>query len=312
MKPWEILDRLSQEDPEVALKSLKPDDPFWLGASYAIDPFVGMIVRRPMWDPRSYGEGVSLDLFEKIAKAILDGKLVGDQLAIILERFSRAATEPEWTRWYRPILKGELILPFGLDLYNKYAPERLQPPALNKPKAVALEAKKPDRYFVQPLYEGFVFWLVQSKTEPIEVRGYDGSIRRISHSGVEARLGELAHKTPMDIVLTGFLNGDEYLVEDLLTRDQFTRESAVTSLKDRLMAAVRLGLPVVQMSDEFSGKDLPSAQFWKELHLINQQGFKSVVFRDLDGKYPFRVQADTKLSPAKFAKAIKETKDLAA
>lgn len=303
MQPWEILDSLGDE-PESVLKTLGQDDPFWFGASYAVDPFVGMIVRLTLSNPRHYGGGVSGAVFDKLVQVILAGELRGDQLALMVERFSTACTEPEWTRWYRPIFEGDLVLPFGLDLFNKYAGERIGSPALNKPRSVDPAGALAKRFFIQPAYPVSCFWLVNSEATPIEVRGYDEQVRRIKHASTEDLLVELARQRPMDVVLFGYLD-DQFLVEDILTRDQFTRESVAYPLQRRLLAAAKLGLPLVQMSDELTGLD---EAFWNELGLIFEQGYKGALIRDLDASYPFQVQPDIKVTASRFGKLVKARK----
>jgi hypothetical protein len=305
MHPWEIVQSL-EDKPEEVLSSLKPDDPFWTGASYAIDPFVGIIVRLPLRNPPVFGRGVPSPIFDKIAKQIISGNVRGDELVRVIEAFSRACTRDEWVSWYLPILRGELVLPISLTLYNKYAPHRIQPPALNKPKPISLDAC-PARFFVQPQYDGLCFWFVNTKDEPTDIRGYDDSIRRVRNLFIEQNLARMGNNHNLDIVITGYMTDREFLVEDLLTRDQFTRETITPSLERRLLAATQLGLPLVQMSDEFSGKGRLPETFWQELRLIQQQGYKTVLIRDLDGKYPFREQADGVIQRNKFAKLIRES-----
>jgi hypothetical protein len=302
MKPWEIAEHLTAAiDPEVVLKELKQTDPFWIGASYAVDPFVGVIYKLPLTDPRHHEQGLHPDMFDRVVRAILSGEIRGDRLAQTIEMVSRACTNDEWVRWYRPILEGKLDLKLPLALFNKYAPIPIAPPALNKPRTLTPAGTadvKP--FFLQPAYDGRCFWLLDSRTALIDVRGYDEKIVRVRDPNIEKSLLELGKAKPVDVVIFGYLGGN-FVVDDLVTRDQFSRESSVYPLRQRLEAAERLGLPLVQRSETMTVFD---DTFMKELGLIFEQKFKAALVRDLDAPYPFRTQPDWKLSTKSW---IKET-----
>lgn len=306
MKPWEIAERLVADQDDLLLK-IPDNDPFWIGASYAIDPFVGQIVKLPLRDPPIHGRGLPAEIFDKIVEQILNGNLHGDQLVMMIENLSKACTPEEWALWYKLILKGDLILPIGLSTWNKYAPHRIQPPSFNKPKAFILSnySQLPQRFFIQPVYDGFCWWFVNTMEDVFEIRGYDAEVARIKDAVIEEKMVVLGRQHRLDVVIIGYREGHLFLVEDLLTRNQFTKEGMTPPLEKRLLAAASLGLPLVQMSDEFNNQE-PSETFWRELALIHDQGYKSVMFRDLDGRYPFRDQSDYKVSNKEFAKMIRE------
>jgi hypothetical protein len=297
MTPWEIVANL--HDPESVLAELRPDDPFWIPASFAIDPFVGIIVRLPLRrDPNQYGSGLDPRVFERVVKLILDGQLTGDRLAEAIEALSRSCREPEWLFWYKPILQGEMDIPVPLATFNKYCPLEAQipPPVLNKPKALTTSAKLPNRFVIQPIYPSdYVFWMIDSRHQPIEIRGYDSRIQRIRDNRMMDILADFAREKPVDIVLMGYQNSSGFIVDDILSREQFTQESGIISLEKRLAALDHLGIPVVQTSPPL----IPQMEdeFFKELGLIFEQGYKEAVIRNLDANYPFRVQCDINISP---------------
>lgn len=298
MTPWELAERLAHEDQEVILAELAPDDAFWVGASFAVDPFVGIIYRLPLRDPPRYGSGVSPQVFDKLARYILDGKLTGDPLAMAIEQFSVHCREAEWSRWYRRILKGELNLRLPLALFNRYAPDqfRVPPPVLNRPKPIASLADLPKRFVLTPDYGERTFWLINSKVDPIEICGYDAQIRRYENRAIAIKLADFARKHAVDIVLTGFVQGEEFLAEDILTREQFTQESGAHPLHRRAVGIVKLGLPIVQMTDLLVPDQM--SLFYHELNLILEQRYEGAIVRDLDANYPFRIQPDRLIRPS--------------
>jgi hypothetical protein len=296
MTPWELAARLKSEG-EAVLAELPPTDPFWIGASYAIDPFVGVIVHLPLNDPPVFGHGVDPAIFDQVARSILNGDLKGDPLVMVLEKFSRACRSDEWTRWYRPILAGQLDLGIALAVFNEHCPDayRVPPPALNRPRPIDSLKTLPKRFILQPLYPyERCFWMLNSKSSPPEIRGYDQQVRRLQNPEVEAALANFAKTTPVDVILTGFLASDGFLAEDILTRDQFTRESGAHPLAFRLAALMKLNLRMVQVTDLLT---TDSEQFYRELDLLFEQRFDGAVVRDLDSHYPFRVQSDLIIHP---------------
>jgi hypothetical protein len=303
MKAWEIAEKIiAGNDPHPLLNNLPPDHEFWIGASYSVDPFVGVIYRLPIRDPHRFQGGLTPEMFDYVVKSILNGDLKGDRLAMAIEKLSQACTEASWTRWYRPILQGTLDLHMPLALFNKYAPVGIAPPALSKPKVLTPKNIEglTGEFFLQPACEDRTFWLLDSTTTLIDVRGYDENIRRVHDPQIEANLIELGRTKPVDLVIIGYL-GESFVIDDLVTRDQFTRETCVFPLRQRLEAADRLGLPLVQRSNvltEFTG------EFSAELGLLFEQRYTGALLRDLNGLYPFRVQCDWKLSAKTWSKEI--------
>jgi len=296
MTPWEVVELLACEDQEHILASLGADHPFWIGASYAIDPFVGIICRLPLRNPRQYGNGIQPAIFDKVVRYILDGSLTGDSLVMAIEQLSMHSQEAEWTRWYKPILKGELNLRLPLDLFNRYVPDefRIPPPAINQPKPVTSE-NLPKRFVITPDYGERTFWLINSKIEPIEISAYDAQVKRYENLRAVANMVDFARRHEVDIVLIGFMQGDDFLAEDVLTRDQFTQESGAQPLHHRLTGLVKLGLPLVQMTDVLTPEQPES--FYHELNLIFEQRYPGAIVRDLDAHYPFRIQSDLLIRP---------------
>lgn len=297
MTPWELVERI-KADGEAVLAELRPDDPFWVGASYAIDPFVGVIVQLPLNDPPIFGHGIDPQIFDKLARSILNSDLKGDPLVMVLEKFSRSCRPEEWTRWYRPIFEGRLDLGISLAAFNQNCPDacRVPPPALNQPRPIDTLDDLPERFVLQPFYPyERCFWMLNSKLSPPEISGYDQEVRRLQNPEVEAVLAEFAKTTPVDVVLTGFLAPDAFLVEDILTRDQFTRESGVHPLAYRLGALTKLRLRMVQVTDQLTRNNLDP--FYRELNLLFEQRFEGAIVRDLDAHYPFRVQSDLLIHP---------------
>ena len=298
MAPWEIAERLVTQDQESILSQLKKDDPFWV-ASYAIDPFVGIIYRLPLSNPARYGSGVNHVVFDKLVRYILDGKLTGDDLAMAVEQFSRTCTEAEWLLWYRPILHGEIDLQIPLDLFNEYCPDefRLSLPSLSKPKAVGALSDLPKKFVVQPAYPYEpTFWFINSQYLPIDVRGYDQKIRRFRNSVIEDMLFDFAKKSSVDMVLFGYAAPKQLLIEDLVTRDQFTRESSSYVLHQRLAVLAKLGLPMVQIS-EILTPEQPN-ELYRELNLVFEQRYEGAIIRDIDAHYAFRQQPDRLIKPS--------------
>lgn len=297
MAPWEIIERLSQDADTI--KQLGNSDPFWLGASYAMDPFVGIIVRLPLRrDPKVYGDGVSPQIFEKIVDAILDGSLKGDSLVVAIEAFSKYCQEDEWLFWYKRILQGEMCIPLTLEQFNQHCPEayRIAPPALSNPKPIKAREDLPDKFFLQPVYPmERVFWLIDSTHTPIEIRCYNEDCKRVHNQVVEEYLVEFARKQPMDIVLFGH-QSRHFVADDILTREQFTQEIGAHPLHRRLMGLAKLELPVAQMSPLLTPHRVD--KFYSELNLLLEQGFEGAILRDLDAHYPFRKQADVLIKPS--------------
>jgi hypothetical protein len=120
---------------------------------------------------------------------------------------------------------------------------------------------------------------------------------------IEKALTEIGKTHPMDVVVFGYL-GESFVVDDLLMREQYTRESSPFPLERRLEAANRLGLPLVQRSDMLTATQM--TEFKKELGLIFEQKYRSALLRDLDGLYPFRTQCDWKLSAKSWSKQVKK------
>ncbi len=299
MKPYEIANHLSSSNsPEDLLGSLKQDDHFWGSASLAIDPFVGVIVRLPLRrNPTEYGDGLDPKIFEKVVKLILDGELTGDRLAVSIELLSKSCQEDEWLFWYKPILKGEMDIPISLEIFNKFCPLEYQvpPPILNKPKAIVSMADLPRKFIIQPEYPfKYVFWFIDSMHQAIEIRCYDSDIRRVRDSRVAEILAEFARSKSLDIVLMGYMTEGSFIASDILSRDQFTRETGIASLENRLAVLDKFGIPIVQNSPVLTSQ---GDEFFKELNLIFEQGYKGAMIRDIDGNYPFRVQCDLAVSP---------------
>jgi hypothetical protein len=294
MEPWELAEHIAAAmEQETILKGIRENDPFWVGASYAIDPFVGVIYQLPLYDPPRYERGLPAQTFDIVCKAILGGELRADNLAKAIEAMSRACRPDEWTKWYRPILEGGLDLKLPLTLYNKYAPVPISPPVLSKPKPLtpkqaAGPGLPPKHFFVQPELEGRCFWTLDSRTAKIDVRGYREDCTRIRDPQIEESLKDLGKKNPVDLVIFGYLS-DGFVCDDLVTRDQFIRESSLYPLQQRLDAAARLGLPIIQRSEILTEFADP---FFKELQLIFDQRHKSAIVRDLTAPYPFRAQTD--------------------
>lgn len=300
MKPWEIVERISTiKNHAEILKSLSENDPFWVGASYAIDPFVGMIVRLPLKrNPINYGMGVHPSTFDKIVKAILSGELTGDKLVLTIEALSRACQEDEWVLWYKKILQGELDIPVNFLEFNKYCPDnyKIPLPALNKPKNITSIKDFPKRFFLQPLFPfNKAFWFIDSKCHPIEIRGYDTNIHRIRDSVVEKLLADFGRLGPIDIVLFGYMTNGSFMSDDILTRDNFTSETGIYQLYKRLNILQKLGIPITEHSPIITIDKMD--MFFQELDLIFQQGFKGAILRDADGYYPFRKQCDFLIEP---------------
>jgi len=305
MEPWEIAERLTAAtDQEIILKEIAPIHPFWIGATYAVDPFVGRIFKLPLTDPPRYERGLSAELFDRVVQAILTGELRGDRLAGAIEAMSRACTYEQWNKWYRPILEGNCDLRVPLDLFNKYAPIQVGLPALSRPKALtpaSLEKTSlPAEFFLQPAYENRCFWLLDSRTALIEVRGYADTGLRLRDPQIEKSLIELGKQKPVDVVILGYF-GDGLVVDDLVTREHFTREYVPFPLRQRLEAARTLGLPLVQRSDVLTEFGEP---FLKELGLIFDQRFRGALLRDLAATYPFQVQCDWKLTTKSWLKQV--------
>lgn len=306
MEPWEIAEHLTAAtNPEVILKELKPNNPFWIGASYAIDPFVGRIYRPELFDPRRHERGISPNVFDQVARMIMSGELRGDRMGEAIEKLSQACTKEQWTLWYRKILEGELDLHIPLDLFNEYCPKPIQPPALSRPKPLSPArgasptGDVPKAFFLQPAYEGRCFWLVDSKnTKTPDVRGYDDKIVRLRDPNIEKSLREIGEKQPVDIVVFGYLD-EGFMVDDIVTREQFIRESSPFNLRQRLDAAEKLELPLVQRSEILTAFD---GTFFNELYLIFEQRYKGAVLRDANAMYPFRSQSDWRLSARTWAK----------
>lgn len=301
MTPWEIVEYLRvAEDPSEILSKLDPADPFWVGASYALDPFIGKIYRLAIRrDPTTYGPGLPTKLFIEAVDAIIAGKVTGDNLAKAVEAISRTCQAEEWLFWYKPILQGDLDIPISFSDFNKHCPETyaIRPIKLHNPKLITSLTDLPERFFIQPEYDDErVFWMIDSRYEPIEIRCYDSRIRRVYNDEVQASLLDMARKHPYDIVLFGHMGKQGFLVDDILTREQFAQEGGAQLLHKRLMATAALGIQPVQMSGLMTSSDLD--RFYKELDLIFQQGYKGAVLRNLDGHYPFRVQSDVLVSPA--------------
>ncbi len=300
--PWDIAASLRTGEQEKILGSLRKDDPdvcsFYLGASYAIDPFVGVIVRLPLRrNPDQYGDGLDPRTFEKLVKIILDGELTGDRLAMSIELLSKSCREDEWLLWYKPILQGEMDIPVSLDTFNMFCPTEYQIPlpALNKPTPIKSLTDLPKRFIIQPVYPfDYVFWLIDSMHPFIEIRGYDTQIRRVRDTRVIEILAEFARSTPVDIVLMGYMTKGSFIVSDILSRDQFTRESGAAAFEKRLAVLTKLGIPTVQVSPVLTPQ--MNNEFFKELCLIFEQGYKGAIIRDLDAPYPFRVQCDISIS----------------
>jgi hypothetical protein len=299
MEPWKTLEILETADPSDVLSKLPPEDPFWVGASYAIDPFVGKILYLPLeYDPRRYGEGISPQTFDKLAKSIIDEQLTGDNLSKAITALSHYCSEDEWLLWYKPILLGELTIPLALEVFNNFCPDdqRIPPPPLSKPRGMHSIADLPQKFFLQPLYPAErVFWFLDSAHAATEVRCYDSQIKRYRKPELEAAFIEFAKKQPMDIVLFGYMVNNVFLADDLLTREQFSKESGAFPLHRRLMGVAKLQLPAVQMSPLLTPERLD--QFYKELDLILQQGYEGAIIRNLDGHYPFREQFDVLIKP---------------
>lgn len=299
MSPWEIVEHLHSVDPSEIFGKLDPSDPFWVGASYAMDPFVGTICRIPISkDPPRYGPGLKVKFFEEIVDAVIAGKLTGDDLAKAVEAISKTCQAEEWLYWYKPILQGTMEIPVTPDQFNEYCPEKysIRPVKLHKPKPISSLSDLPERFFMQPEYPTErVFWMIDSRQEPIEIRCYDSKMRRVKNQDVEDSFIEMAQRHPVNIVIFGHLGSRGFLIDDVLTREQFAQEGGAQLLHKRLIAAAALGVQPVQMSSLMTPKAMD--KFYKELDLLLQQGFPAVVIRDLDGHYPFRVNQDVLVKP---------------
>jgi hypothetical protein len=305
LTPWEIVECLhATENPLEILGSLDQADPFWCGASYAIDPFVGIIVRLPLRrDPQQYGNGIHPETFERLVKPILDGQLTGDRLVMGIEALSKYCREDEWVLWYKRILQGEMSIPICLDDFNEFCPDqyKIRPVRLHKPKNISSLSDLPSRFFIQPLYPTpRVFWMIDSTHTPIEIRCYDEKLRRVHNVEVEESLIEMARKQPMNIVLFGHMGQRGFIADDILTHDQFAQERGAPLLYRRLMGLAQLGIQTAQMSPLITPQTID--RFYKEFDLVLQQGFVGVIIRDLEGYYPFReksqVQPDILVRPS--------------
>lgn len=301
MTPWEIVEHLANSDkPDEILSTLSEGDPFWIGASYAIDPFVGIIVRLPLRrDPNQYGAGVNPITFDKLAKSIIDGHLTGDKLILTVEALSRACREDEWVFWYKRILQGDMDIPVSLEIFNKFCPDnyRIPPPALSKPKGLLSITDIPKRFCLQPIYPfERVFWLIDSRHQPMEIRCYNSSIRRVRDLDVEELIAAFGMSKPMDIVLMGYMTRGGFIADDILTREQFTAEAGGFPLHKRLAGLNHFGIPLAQVSPPINSSDTDG--FYKELGLILEQGYKGAILRDLDANYPFHKQPDFTILPS--------------
>lgn len=300
MNPWEILFNIhSSQDQASMLKNLGQDDPFWL-ISYAIDPFIGTIVTLPLRNPHVYGNGVDSRIFNKLVKFILDGKLIGDQLVLALEQFSGCCSKNEWECWYRPILEGNLSVRISLEVFNSCCPDvelRIPPPPVGGYKPIKSTDDIIFPCVIQPLYQGIkTFWFINTKIQNIEIRGYTNDVIRYNNTVIETTLLS-SFKKPLDIVLFGTIVNNTLIIEDMLTRDQFTQESGAPVLKQRLVwlnSLQDLGCEITQYSEE-----LDKDSFYKEFNLILEQGYKGIVVRSSNSHYPFRIQSDISVSPNK-------------
>lgn len=306
MEPWQIAEQLgATTNQDKILQELKPDDPFWVGASYAVDPFVGIIYKLPLNDPRRHERGLAPDMFDRVARLILAGELTGVRLAAAVETLSKACTAEQWRLWYRPILEGKMDLKMPLATFNKHAPVAITPPSLGKPKTLTPAATHTPsaEYILQPDYDNRCYWFLDSRTALIEIRGYDAEHKRIHDRNIEASFLELGKKKPMDVVIFGYLNVG-LAVDDLMRREHFTSESCPYPLQQRLDIAAKLGLPMAQQSEVLRPEMM--AEFMGELGMIYEQKYSSALIRDLGGMYPFRVQVDWKLNARSWTKEIEE------
>lgn len=306
MEPWDIAEQLrAATNQGQILKDLTPDDPFWIGASYAVDPFVGIIYKLPLADPRRYERGLLPEMFDRVARLILAGELSGARLAAAVEALSRGCTQEQWKLWYRPILEGKMDLRLPLAVFNKHAPVAILPPALSKPKPLTTAATHTptSEYIIQPAYDNRCMWFVDSRTALIEVRGYDSDFRQIHDPNIDTTFRELGKKKPMDVVIFGYLN-QGLVVDDLMRREHFTSESCLFPLRQRLDIADKLGLPMAQQSDVLRPGMM--SEFMQELGMVYEQKYAAALIRDLDGMYPFREQTDLKLSAKYWIKEIEE------
>jgi hypothetical protein len=308
-KPWEVADQIRHADQIDKQKSilsiLESTDPFWIGSSYALDPFVGIICHLPIFDPKQYGSGVPPSIFDKLVKGILDGTLKGDSLVMGVETFSKHCTEQEWSLWYRPILQGEMNLRVPLSIFNEFCPDGLKipPPKLSNPRPIQSLKELPNRFFLQPYYDtDRVFWLIDSKNIPHEIRAYDSKICRFQNSKIGSMFRAFSQFKTVDIVVMGYPTNEIFLADDILSREQFTQEMGAFTLQQRLEGLSKLGLPSVQMSDICT----PSQPelFLKELSLLFQQGYRGAIIRNLDAHYPFRNQSDFLIHPTVNAVAV--------
>lgn len=305
MRPWEIQSALSTaEDKESILRRVPKDDPFWIGASFIMDPFVGIPVRMTMVDPPAYGTGLPVAALDKLMAAILQKRLSAESLVVALEKVSRACTEREWTLWVKPILTGTAVLPLDPGLFNKYAPGdcHLPPFPISEPKPVASMRGLPDIVVLEPVVASKrAIWFFEDDGRQTYARTYgvDGSPmeRHVLQGTVEGLSG-----TVVDV----YDENDLLIVRDLLTIDQLRSQSATATfgrrrklLSDFAHALnARFDLPFVspEPAVEFNTRNQFTAMT-EEIDLLLQRGFSAIVLRDVNAQYGYRQRGDYLVQP---------------